>query len=203
MSTIIEAPDGRILLLCKGADLVIYERLINGHEKLKDETSHHLQQFSRDGLRTLAFAYKELAKEELSDWLEIYHQAITSIDNREEKVEAACEIIENDLILLGCTAIEDKLQDEVPETIHYLLEAGIHIWVLTGDKQETAINIGYSSRLLTPEMDLIIINAENSDICGEVLRVNLEKYCMKYYNAEEGYITGEVAAQVSEDTTES
>jgi phospholipid-transporting ATPase len=78
-------------------------------------------------------------------------QALNSkdFDNRDERIEAACEIIETELTLLGCTAIEDKLQDEVPETIHYLLEAGIKLWVLTGDKQETAINIGHSSRYIT------------------------------------------------------
>jgi phospholipid-transporting ATPase len=140
-------------------------------------------------LRTLVLAKRELTLQEYSDWKEIFHQAVTSIDNREERVEAACEIIENDLVLLGCTAIEDKLQEQVPETIHYLLEAGIQIWVLTGDKQETAINIGYSSRLLTPDMELIIINAENSEICGEVLKAVLERYCGRYYDPEEGILT--------------
>lgn len=66
------------------------------------------------------------------------------MENREEKVMGTFVEIEKDLNLLGATAIEDKLQDGVPEAIARLAEADINIWVLTGDKQETAINIGYS-----------------------------------------------------------
>jgi P-type E1-E2 ATPase len=124
-------------------------------------------------LRTLVLAYKEVSKQQYDEWAEIYHNASTSIDNREERVESACEIIETDMLLLGCTGIEDKLQDEVPQTISYLLEAGIQIWVLTGDKQETAINIGYSSKLFTPEMDLIIVNAGMVDCSIELLNWEL------------------------------
>jgi phospholipid-transporting ATPase len=159
MSVIVKDEEGKIKLFCKGADIVIYDRLADRDTKLKEVTASDLKNFSNDGLRTLVLACKDLTPSEYEEWKEIFVQASNSIDNREERVEAACEIIENDLLLIGCTAIEDKLQDEVPETIYYLLEAGIKLWVLTGDKQETAINIGYSSRLLTGHMDLIIINA--------------------------------------------
>lgn len=74
------------------------------------------------------------------------------MENREELLDAIYEEIETDMTLLGATAIEDKLQDGVPETIANLAAANIKIWVLTGDKQETAINIGYSCRLLTENM---------------------------------------------------
>ena len=199
MSVIVKDEEGKIRLFCKGADIVIYDRLADRDTKLKEVTASDLKNFSNEGLRTLVMAYKDLTIQEYEEWRDIYSQASTAIDNREERVEAACEIIENDLILLGCSAIEDKLQDEVPETIFYLLEAGIKLWVLTGDKQETAINIGYSSRLLTGHMDLIIINAENSDICGEQLKANLERFCNKYYNPEEGIVTNIETDDIDDD----
>lgn len=83
---------------------------------------------------------------------------------RERKVEDAANLIENNLMLLGATAIEDKLQDGVPETIAALIKADIYVWVLTGDKQETAINIGYSCKLISHGMDLIILNEDSLDV---------------------------------------
>ena len=77
------------------------------------------------------------------------------------------------MFLLGATAIEDKLQDGVPDTIHTLHEANIKIWVLTGDRQETAINIGYSCKLLTDEMDLIVCNVDSQDATREFLTSKL------------------------------
>ena len=72
-----------------------------------------------------------------------------------EALDAAAELIEKDLFLLGATAIEDKLQEGVPDTIHMLQMAGIKVWVLTGDRQETAINIGLSCRLISESMNLV------------------------------------------------
>lgn len=72
-------------------------------------------------------------------WNERYHEASVSLEDREDKIEAVCNELEQDLRLLGATAIEDKLQDGVPETIADLKRAGIRIWVATGDKLETAI----------------------------------------------------------------
>lgn len=81
-----------------------------------------------------------------------------------EKIEEAASQIENNLKLIGATAIEDKLQEGVPETIAALLKADINVWVLTGDKQETAINIGYSCRLISQGMQLIILNEDGLDV---------------------------------------
>jgi len=89
-----------------------------------------------------------IPEQEFSDWKAKHHNAAISLENREDKLDAVYNQIEKDLDLLGCTAIEDKLQDGVPRTIGNLRSAGIKIWVLTGDKQETAINIGYSCQLL-------------------------------------------------------
>lgn len=110
------------------------------------------QKFALDGLRTLVLGTRDLTEQEFADWKTAHHNAALALDNREEKLDFVYNQIERDLDLLGATAIEDKLQDGVPRTIANLRTAGIKIWVLTGDKQETAINIGYSCHLLTDEL---------------------------------------------------
>lgn len=104
---------------------------------------------------------REIPEEEYNRWSQIHDAAATTLTNRAEELDKAAEVIEQDMFLLGATAIEDKLQDGVPDTIHTLQEAGIKVWVLTGDRQETAINIGYSCRLLHEDMSLIICNEDN------------------------------------------
>jgi phospholipid-translocating ATPase len=83
----------------------------------------------------------------------MFEEAMHLVNNRDEEVAKVNEIIENDLELIGSTAIEDKLQDGVPDTIRYIRDAGIKLWVLTGDKVETAINIGFSSGLIDNGMN--------------------------------------------------
>ena len=151
MSVIIRY-EGKITLYCKGADSVIFERLGPGSDALKTQTQDHLNKFAGEGLRTLCLAKKDLDVTVYEKWKERYHEAVTSLQNREEKVSAVYEEIEANLLLVGTTAIEDKLQDGVPQCIANLAAANIKLWVLTGDKQETAINIGYSCQLLTDEM---------------------------------------------------
>ncbi|RKO83727.1 hypothetical protein BDK51DRAFT_13088, partial [Blyttiomyces helicus] len=157
MSCIVRTPDGKIKLFIKGADNVILERL-GGPTSYTDATLAHLEEYATEGLRTLCIAYREIPEAEYKRWAAIYERALTTINDRAAELDKAAELIEKDLILLGATAIEDKLQDGVPEAIHTLAIAGIKIWVLTGDRQETAINIGFSCRLITPEMNLIVCN---------------------------------------------
>lgn len=144
--------EGKITLYCKGADSVIFERLGPNCNELKNTTQDHLNKFAGEGLRTLCLAKKDLEVTVYERWRERYHEAVTSLENREDKVSAVYEEIEQNLQLVGTTAIEDKLQDGVPQCIANLAAANIKLWVLTGDKQETAINIGYSCQLLTDEM---------------------------------------------------
>ncbi|KAJ7029355.1 phospholipid-translocating ATPase [Mycena alexandri] len=153
-----EAPVGQLFLLSKGADNVIFERLKKGvAEGLKVETEAHLGEFAGDGLRTLTLAYKILQEEEYTAWNERYHEATVALDDRDELVETVSDEIEHDLRLLGATAIEDRLQDGVPETIADLKRAGIKVWVATGDKLETAVAIGHSTNLIAKESNIIII----------------------------------------------
>jgi len=149
--------DGQILVLTKGADSVIFERSAPGQEDLKDQTDDALEEFANKGLRTLCLAYKDLSNEDYEDWAHRYHEASVSLEQREEKMEDLASALERDLTLLGATAIEDRLQDGVPETIADLKRAGINVWVATGDKLETAIAIGYSTLLLSKEMNLVVV----------------------------------------------
>ena len=144
--------EGRIRLYCKGADNVIFERLKSGQEEIKKRTQEHLDKFASEGLRTLCLGVKDLSQQQFDDWKAEHHKAAVAMENRDEKLDAVYNLIEKDLVLIGATAIEDKLQDGVAQTIANLQRAGIKLWVLTGDKQETAINIGYSCNLLTDDM---------------------------------------------------
>ncbi|KAJ2720419.1 hypothetical protein GGI07_004606 [Coemansia sp. Benny D115] len=111
-----------------------------------------LHQFSTEGLRTLAYAHKEIEEDVYETWHQRYIAATTALVNRQQQVEAVCEEIEGDLLLSGVSAIEDRLQSGVPETIFKLRRAGIRVWMLTGDKVETAINIAKSCRLIDTDV---------------------------------------------------
>ncbi|XP_024919271.1 phospholipid-transporting ATPase IA isoform X6 [Cynoglossus semilaevis] len=168
MSVIMRTPSGKIRLYCKGADTVIYDRLADS-SRYKEITLKHLEQFATEGLRTLCFAVADISESSYQQWQEIYHRASTSLQNRALKMEESYELIEKNLQLLGATAIEDKLQDKVPETIETLMKADIKIWILTGDKQETAINIGHSCKLLTKNMGMLVLNEDTLDGTRELL----------------------------------
>ncbi|KAI9206974.1 uncharacterized protein BJ171DRAFT_456836 [Polychytrium aggregatum] len=174
MSAIVRAPSGELKLYIKGADTVILERLAPDNNPYVNITCAHLEDYATEGLRTLCIAYRDISEEEYTEWSEIYNKAATTINNRGEQLDRAAELIEKDLILLGATAIEDKLQDGVPDTIHTLMSAGIKVWVLTGDRQETAINIAYSCKLITDEMGLIICNETTHFETKEFLEEKLQ-----------------------------
>ncbi|KAF8023103.1 hypothetical protein BT93_F0564 [Corymbia citriodora subsp. variegata] len=146
MSVIVSTEDGQIFLLCKGADSIIFERLADNGRSYQEATSLHLSCYAEDGFRTLAFAYRTVERAEYEHWNLIFTKAKTTVGpERDELLENASEMIEKDLILLGVAAVEDKLQKGVPECIDKLAQAGLKIWLLTGDKRETAINIGFVS----------------------------------------------------------
>uniref|UniRef100_A0A671WBA4 Phospholipid-transporting ATPase n=1 Tax=Sparus aurata TaxID=8175 RepID=A0A671WBA4_SPAAU len=151
MSVIVRNPQGQIKLYSKGADTVIFDRLDPSSEDLMYTTSEHLR------LRTLALAYKDLDEDDFEIWMKKLLFASTVIENREDQLGALYEEIEQGLKLLGATAIEDKLQEGVAETIACLNLADIKIWVLTGDKLETAMNIGYSCNMLRDDMNEVFV----------------------------------------------
>ncbi|XP_061409847.1 phospholipid-transporting ATPase ID-like isoform X1 [Lethenteron reissneri] len=157
MSVIVRNAEGRLKLYCKGADSVIFERLHPCNQQLVNITADHLSAFAGEGLRTLCLAYRDLDEASFEEWQERHHEANTSLQGREELLAAVYDEIEQNMMLLGATAIEDKLQEGVPETIAKLALANIKIWVLTGDKQETAVNIGYSCNMLTDDMNEVFV----------------------------------------------
>ena len=184
MSVIVRLPNGEIRLYCKGADNVIFERLSAKSLEQEDLLTRQLKFFAKDGLRTLVVAYKELTPAEFQEWNEAHTQANLSLENRDEKLSEVYELIEQDLSLLGASAIEDKLQEGVPETIASLAAANIKLWVLTGDKQETAINIGYSAHILTNEMkNIFVIEGKSFEKVEEELEHALEELTS---NSKEG-----------------
>lgn len=174
MSTIFRCPDGKIRIYCKGADTVILERL-NQHNPTVEATLQHLEEYASDGLRTLCLAMREIPEAEFQEWWDVFDKAQTTVSgSRQDEIDKAAELIERDFYLLGATAIEDKLQDGVPDTIHTLQTAGIKIWVLTGDRQETAINIGMSCKLISEDMTLLIVNEETAMATRENLSAKLK-----------------------------
>ncbi|KAL3526061.1 hypothetical protein ACH5RR_014433 [Cinchona calisaya] len=165
MSVIVRNIENQLLLLCKGADSVMFERLSKEAQVFKDDTIIHIKKYAEAGLRTLVIAYRELSEQEFKPWEEEFLKAQTSVTaDRDELVDAVADKIERDLILLGATAVEDKLQKGVPECIEKLANAGIRIWVLTGDKMETAINIGYACSLLRRGMKQIVITLDSPNV---------------------------------------
>ena len=115
-----------------------------------------LSSMAQLGLRTLVVCSRSVSQDEFDEWSVAFQEAGKSLVDRAAKVDVVCLELEKHLNLIGCTAIEDKLQDEVPETLRFLLQAGIVIWMLTGDKRETAVTIAATSALMDPQLDNVL-----------------------------------------------
>ena len=164
---------GDVVVFCKGADNIIFERSRSpdtssatiSWAKLDD----HLKNFATDGLRTLVLATRTLSQADYEQFLVLWQQAEVAVVGRKELIYKAAAVIERDLTVLGATAIEDRLQDGVPETIADLRAAGVNLWVLTGDKIETAVNIAYSCKLIDEKMILIQLHETGEDL-SDIIR---------------------------------
>lgn len=155
-------------------EIEIDDHLVLNDDYVLERTLEHIEEFSTEGLRTLLYGYRYLTNDEYENWNKLFSDARTSLVNRQEKIEKVGEMIEIDLELCGATAIEDKLQEGVPETIDKLRRANIKLWMLTGDKRETAINIGYSCRLIKDYSTVIILRAEEGDVAGKMAAAMVE-----------------------------
>ncbi|WOK93870.1 hypothetical protein Cni_G02571 [Canna indica] len=165
MSVVVRDENGKIVVFCKGADSIILDRLSKAGRTYESETVKHLKGYGEAGLRTLALAYRVLDESEYDAWNTEFLKAKTTIGHgREAELERVSELIEKELVLVGATAVEDKLQKGVPQCIDKLAQAGLKIWVLTGDKMETAINIGFACSLLRQGMKQICIAVDSSNI---------------------------------------
>ena len=170
MSVIIGCPDKTIKLFVKGADSSMFgiiDKTLN--PDVVQATEKHLHSYSSVGLRTLVIGVRELSQSEFQEWQMAYEKASTALLGRGNLLRSVAANIERNMRLLGASGVEDKLQDGVPEAIEKLREAGIKVWVLTGDKQETAISIGYSCKLLTRDMTQIVINSNSRESCRKSL----------------------------------
>lgn len=143
---------------------LVEESLVADDPTTIERCFQHINDFATEGLRTLLYGHRFLDEAEYRDWKKIYHDATTSLVNRSELIEKAGELIEQQLELGGATAIEDKLQKGVPETIERLRRASIKMWMLTGDKRETAINIGHSCRLIKEYSSVTILDHEAGSV---------------------------------------
>ena len=137
MSVILRDSEGTVRILTKGADSIIAKRLRSDQTEELKKAFDSLESFGTEGLRTLMLAERIIPDEEYNKWANEYKIACTSMKNRELLMEEQQDRIEVGLEIVGCTAIEDKLQDEVPETIDLLAKAKVKLWVLTGDKGKT------------------------------------------------------------------
>ncbi|XP_006351161.1 phospholipid-transporting ATPase 2 isoform X1 [Solanum tuberosum] len=183
MSVVVrDCQNGNIILLSKGADEAILPHAHAGQQtRIFAEAA---EQYAQLGLRTLCLAWRDLEEEEYHEWSLLFKEANSSLVDREWRVAEVCQRIEHGLEIIGVAAIEDRLQDAVPETIETLRKAGINFWMLTGDKQNTAIQIARSCNFVSPEPkgQLLLINGRTEDEVGQSLeRVLLT---MRITNAE-------------------
>jgi magnesium-transporting ATPase (P-type) len=154
MSVLLKDPlDNQYKLYIKGADSIIKSRLDMKQfpKEIEEKTEWFLNTASKQGLRTLLLGMRVVSQKELDQFMLDVAEAELDLKRREELLEEVYNKFERGLVLIGGTAVEDRLQDEVPETIKSLQDAGIKIWMLTGDKLETAENIGESCKLLHKE----------------------------------------------------
>ncbi|XP_058256418.1 phospholipid-transporting ATPase IC [Hemibagrus wyckioides] len=154
MSVLVRTPEGAIKLYCKGADTVVLERSQKStlHE---ESTKHSLEVFAQSCLRTFCVAVRPVGEAQWMEWSRVLQQGAIATTCQESMLEELHDQMERDLVILGVAAIEDRLQEGVPETIVSLRRAGVKVWVLTGDKTETAVSVGYACKLVDPETKLI------------------------------------------------
>ncbi|ONM31385.1 Phospholipid-transporting ATPase 1, partial [Zea mays] len=170
MSVIVGCPDKTVKLYVKGADSSVFGITNNSSElDIVRATEAHLHKYSSLGLRTLVVGMRKLSQSEFEEWQLAYENASTAVLGRGNLLRSVAANIEINVNILGATGIEDKLQDGVPEAIESIRQADIKVWILTGDKQETAISIGYSCKLLTNDMTQIVINNNSKESCQRSL----------------------------------
>uniref|UniRef100_A0A4W6CQF1 Phospholipid-transporting ATPase n=1 Tax=Lates calcarifer TaxID=8187 RepID=A0A4W6CQF1_LATCA len=174
MSVIVKSSSGEYLLFCKGADSSIFPRVVSGKvEQVK-------------GLRTLCVAYRRLSESEYEEACHHLTEAKLALQDREQRLAQAYDIIERDFVLLGATAVEDRLQEKAADTIESLHKAGMKVWVLTGDKMETAAATCYASKLFRRSTQILELTKKRTeeqslhDVLFELNRTVLRQHCLDF-----------------------
>jgi len=170
--------EGVSICLAKGADSFLFPCINFENVSHRQEIEEAILKFATEGLRTLLLAFKFLEKTYLENWIVGYEVAKASLgQDRVENLERLEKKMEQDLIVLGATAIEDKLQDEVPQTIKFFLDSGLQVFLLTGDKRETAVNVANMASLIGCNTTVFTLDGDNGSI-ADALTCNtlIEKY---------------------------
>ena len=146
-----------------GDDLIDESQVVDD-AALFERCFQHINDFATEGLRTLLYGFKYIDELEYTTWKKVYLDASTSLVDRQDMIEKASELIERGLELAGATAIEDKLQEGVPEAVDKLRRAKIKMWMLTGDKRETAITVARSVRLIKDYSSVTVLDHGTGDV---------------------------------------
>ncbi|XP_024918736.1 phospholipid-transporting ATPase IG isoform X4 [Cynoglossus semilaevis] len=178
MSVIVRAKSGETLLFCKGADSSIFPRV---RQEEVERTRTHVERNATEGYRTLCVAFKYLSAEEYRQADEGLREARLALQEREEKLMAVYNQLETGMSLIGATAVEDRLQEEAAETMEALQGAGMKIWVLTGDKMETAKSTCYACRLFQRNTELLELTVRTLEDGGKRREERLHDLLNEYH----------------------
>uniref|UniRef100_A0A665X0B6 Phospholipid-transporting ATPase n=1 Tax=Echeneis naucrates TaxID=173247 RepID=A0A665X0B6_ECHNA len=178
MSVIVRSRAGDTLLFCKGADSSIFPRV---RQEEVERIRMHVERNATEGYRTLCVAYKHLSEEEYRQAEEGLKEARLALQDREEKLMAVYNQVETGMSLIGATAVEDRLQEEAAETMEALQGAGIKVWVLTGDKMETAKSTCYACRLFQRHTELLELTVRTLEDGGRRREERLHDLLIEYH----------------------
>lgn len=144
MGIVLRNQHGEIWFLVKGADTVMHKLLV-ANDWMEEECNN----MAREGLRTLVIGRRRLSEELWREFEEAFNAADTLLEDRDAaKAQVVTKYLEHGLEILGITGVEDRLQDDVKPSLELLRNAGVKIWMLTGDKVETARCVAVSSKLV-------------------------------------------------------
>ncbi|XP_014209403.1 probable phospholipid-transporting ATPase VA isoform X2 [Copidosoma floridanum] len=183
MSIVVRQPHtGEIVLYSKGADSTILGSLSPTEEDspMTARVKQQVAAYAKQGLRTLMMARRSLAAQDFKRWMELHAELEAtgapgeSGNARERQMRESYANLECQLSLLGATGIEDKLQSGVPESVASLVSAGIVVWLVTGDKLETAVNVAYSAHLFSSRTQQLRLQARSKSTAESLIRGYLE-----------------------------
>ena len=162
----------KIKIYIKGSDTKLFEKInYYSENNILEITKEHVDNFARRGLRTLCYSFKIIPENEFNIWSIRYNKAKESID-KDILTNNLIEEMESNCYLLGATALEDQMQDNVKEDIQQFIEAGINFWMLTGDKMDTAESIGHSIKLFDSDTEVYKIKGVNeNEIIKELKKI--------------------------------
>lgn len=203
MSVVVKHPQTKdIILYCKGADSSVLAKLapVEDDSEMKqiiNTTQQQLNAYARQGLRVLVMAKRTISQAEYTEWSRKHKECELSNEYHDRRIRDSYSNLEKNLTLLGSTGIEDRLQEGVPETLLALIEAGIVVWVLTGDKPETAINIAYSAKLFSPDMEVLKLMARSKEAAESTIKCYLDEIDRQYNDSTNSSEALPVNAQAS------